>query len=182
MKKILLTGFKPFLGDKTNASELIVKQISNVITEILPVEFENAFLKLQTTVEKHRPDYIIMLGLSASSTRIKLEKVAMNWNESEHADEAGFIAPRDKIHPDQPLSLMTSFPINEVYNHLNAENYPVDISFSAGSFVCNNIFFKTLNAFPSVKSVFIHVPPESVIRVDWQVEVIRKIINELNAG
>ena len=45
MAKIILTGFKPFLGDLTNPSEIICQNISlpDVTTQVLPVEFNLAF-------------------------------------------------------------------------------------------------------------------------------------------
>lgn len=181
MSSILLTGFKPFLGDKTNPSELICREIKNpnVTTKILPVEFEKAFLDLQIEVQQNEFDYIIMLGLGTGSTRLRLEKVGMNWNESTHADESGYLVPVGPIDTSAPLSLMTSFPINDIFQKLNTQNYPVDISFSAGSFVCNSLYYKTLRHFPNIKSIFIHVPSENIIRIQWQVEVIQEILKKI---
>lgn len=181
MSSILLTGFKPFLGDPTNPSELLCREIKMpyVTNQILPVDFNQAFLQLQATVDKNSFDYIIMMGLGTGSTRLRLEKVGLNWNESVHADEAGYTAPSEKIDADSPMSLMTSFPVNEIYAKLSKQNYPIDISFSAGSFVCNNLYYKTLKAYPGIKSIFIHVPAENIIRIEWQVEVIREILKQL---
>ncbi len=181
LKRILLTGFKPFLGDKTNPSELICSKIKmeQVTSLILPVEFQKAFQNLKAAADKVNPDYIVMLGYAAGSARLRLEKVAMNWNESLHADESGYKAPIDKIDPDQPLSVMTTFPITEVITKLHVKSYPIELSFSAGGFVCNNLYYKVLTRFPDKMPIFIHVPSENIIRAEWQAEVISEILNML---
>ena len=57
MKKIILTGFKPFLGADTNPSEIICNHIVDhhlvdlkIIKQILPVDFSQAYLELNKKI------------------------------------------------------------------------------------------------------------------------------------
>lgn len=163
--KILVSGFKPFLGEKINPSELLVEgfqeksQINhNIHTIVLPVEFEKAFVLLQEQIEKVNPDIILMLGQAGGRKKISLEKIALNWNQARAADESGFCPAVGEIYKLAPLALMTSFPVDSLCEFLQSQKLPVSLSFSAGAFVCNNLYYKVLHHYPKLKTVFIHVP------------------------
>ena len=180
MSKIVLTGFKPFLGDPINPSEIICQNISipDVHTQVLSVDFHQAFEELKITLQKENPQYVVLLGLASSRAQISLEKVALNWNESEHPDEAGqFITPSKINLLDDRLALMTKFPINEMHDFLLAKKFPVKISFSAGTYVCNNVYYKVLAEFPDLKTIFIHVPNFENLGQEIQVQMVHDIIN-----
>jgi pyroglutamyl-peptidase len=180
MAKIILTGFKPFLGDLINPSEMICQNIflPDVVTQVLSVDFNQAFLDLKSTIEKENPKYVIMLGLAGSRDEISLEKVALNWNESKHPDEAGNFVSPGKINPsNNELALMTKFPINELHDYLDKKEYPVKMSFSAGTYVCNNLYYKVLTGFPNLKSIFIHVPYFTEVSEKMQIQVIKDVLD-----
>lgn len=159
---ILVTGFKPFLNEKTNPSELLSielsKQFAEVTSLILPVEFGNSFDVLKSHLDINNYDYIVMLGQAAGRDKVSLEKIALNWIQTEYQDESGMLPATGLILEDRPLALMCSFPVDEVYVELKKLNLPVEISFSAGTFVCNDLYFRFLERFVDQKSVFIHVP------------------------
>jgi pyroglutamyl-peptidase len=181
MAKIILTGFKPFLGDLTNPSEIICRNISspNVVTQVLSVDFNQAFLELKRTIQSENPDYVIMLGLASGRAEISLEKVALNWNESKHPDEGGnFVKPAKINSTNEALAVMTKFPINELQDYLDQKEYPVKMSFSAGTYVCNNLYYKVLTEFPNAKSIFIHVPTEDEINIEEQIQIIKDVLSQ----
>ncbi len=188
--KILISGFKPFLGESLNPSERLVQEIqknkTTISTVILPVEFQSAFHHLQSKIEVVRPDIVIMLGQAAGRKNICLEKIALNWRQSNQPDESGYIPETAMINSASELALMTSYPVDSVYAELKKQGYPVEISFSAGTYVCNDLYFKTLTEFPNIKSVFIHVPllPEQqkenddrpVMEFDLMLQVIESVL------
>lgn len=118
-----------------------------------------------------------MLGVAASRDRISLEKVALNWNESEYPDNSGRKIEMGLIDPDQPLALMTVFPVNELFLELKSFAPKIHISFSAGSYVCNNVYFKVLHYFPDKKSLFVHVPKLEIISFSEQCKIIETVLN-----
>jgi len=66
---------------------------------------------------------------------------------------------------------------------------PIEISFSAGAYVCNDIYFRVLNEIKNIPAVFIHVPllPEqlkkqdvrSALSFDLQLETLSGVISFL---
>lgn len=160
--KILVSGFKPFLGQKINPSQKLAldlqSQFDDVEAIILPVEYKQSFLILEREIQNHEPDFVIMLGQAADRKNICFEKIGLNWVQSKHADEAGVKPEPQAIEKSQALALMTAFPVDKHYEILKQKNYPVEISFSAGAYVCNDLYFRILNEFPKLKAVFVHVP------------------------
>ena len=68
MKKILITGFEPFGGEKINPSWEAVKLIPDVINgaEMIKVpvcvEYENSGVVLKSLIAEHAPDAVICCG------------------------------------------------------------------------------------------------------------------------
>ncbi len=182
--KILITGFKPFLGADTNPSELLslelAKNFTDVNSLILPVEFGNAFEALSSHLLKQNYDHVLMLGLASGRKKIGFEKIGLNWVQTEHQDEGGCLPKTGNILPDLPLALMSPVAIEDCYLALKAENYAVEISFSAGTFVCNDLYFRVLSNFPKLNAVFIHVPPTQEMEMPQQHKILSRIIELLS--
>jgi len=159
--KILVTGFKPFLGEKINPSEMLANELAENFKEvsalILPVEFKSSFEVLKNHLRQHHYDYVISLGQASGRTKIGFEKIGLNWVQTENKDEAGTKPVTGPI-AEAPLAIMSQFPVDEVFLKLKEDHLPVEISFSAGTYVCNDLYFRTLNEFKSLKTVFVHVP------------------------
>ena len=84
------------------------------------------------------------------------------------------------IDQNQNLALMTKFPVDRIHQKLKSQNHPVEISFSAGAYVCNDLYFKTLSTYPDLKSVFIHVPllPEQLIPNEDRPSMLFNVMSE----
>lgn len=192
--KMLVSGFKPFLGQAINPSEILAVQLSEKFSEvqsvILPVEFENSFLILKGRIEKEKPDFLIMLGQASGRKKISLEKIALNWNQTMDSDEAGMRPQSGSIIENSELALMTSFPVDDTFQKLKAHSSFLEISFSAGTYVCNELYYRVLkNRDPlQLKSVFIHLPliPEQVpindkpsLKIEKQFEILADLIHSL---
>lgn len=178
--KILVTGFKPFLNEPVNPTEEIIKVLASgewlsgasseftaerqIITSVLPVEFEKSFKDIQMQVQMHQPDYIVMLGQAGGRAQIQLEKIALNWTQTDYPDESGFVPEQGPVILGEPLALMSKFPVDDVISKLSLK-HQVGVSFSAGTYVCNHLYFQVRHGYPHIPSVFIHFPylPEQVI-------------------
>jgi pyroglutamyl-peptidase len=160
--KILVTGFKPFLGEALNPSEMLSqdlqKRFSEVQSLILPVEFEKAFLKLQEHLQVYQYSYVILLGQASGRSKIGFEKIALNWQQTEHADETGYKPNTGEILLGEKLALMTAFDVDAAVSLLKQHKKPVEVSFSAGTYVCNDLYYRALAHFNELKIVFVHVP------------------------
>lgn len=162
MPQILVTGFKPFLGEDENPSELVLPSLARdcgVRTLTLPVEYRGAFKVLQQELKVNPCDAILMLGQAATATRLKLERVALNLMDASAADEAGDLKLETPIDDQAPLALSTTLPLRDWWTRL-ADSQSYEISNSAGAFVCNSTYFLTLQALAGkTPCVFVHLPP-----------------------
>ena len=180
MHRILVSGFRPFLGRFENPSQLILDEISKeyepMITCLLPVEFENAYKTISEAVGVFKPEIVLMMGMAEKRPKIALEKVALNWNETTHQDEACFKPESGKIDDGKELALMTSFPVDDLNKFLKLRGHDVEISFSAGTFVCNNLYYKILRNHQGLKALFVHLPPREDLAISNQYLVVKDIL------
>lgn len=162
MTKVLLTGFEPFGNATSNPSSEIIKQISgdNIITAILPVAYAKSAERLLSLVDQHMPDVVICLGQAEGRTAITPERVAINLDDARLADNEGVLRNDQKILKDGPDAYFSSLPINEIVAAINAQGIPAAVSLSAGTFLCNHVFYVAQNKFAgsSIRSGFVHVP------------------------
>jgi pyroglutamyl-peptidase len=158
--KILVTGFKPFLGQNINPSEILSKELeaifSSVTSLILPVQFEKSFEALNLELNKNDYELVLMLGQASGRKKICLERFAMNWTETSHEDGAGVIWPTGQIVQDQPMLLQTKIDIDSLLKKNNDSN--LTASTSAGNYVCNDLYYRMLLNRSNIKSIFVHLP------------------------
>lgn len=158
--KTLLSGFEPFADDFLNSSEELVKALvkkdNQLNSVILPVEFYKSFLILKENILNSKPDLLLMFGQATGRSQIGLEKIAVNWQQASIADEAGYRPQSMSVNPDGSLILNTQLPLEAFIFQLLGE--PVEISYSAGAFVCNDLYYRVLSEFPELPSLFIHLP------------------------
>ncbi len=76
MKKLLLTGFEPFLSFTINPTEQIVKELDGekvgdfiISSKILPVDFEEAGERLLDLIEEINPMQSYHWGLQAAAIK-----------------------------------------------------------------------------------------------------------------
>jgi len=162
MGKILLTGFEPFGKATTNPSGEIVKQISsdNIVTAILPVTYRESADRLLALVAERSPEVVVCLGQAEGRIQITPEKVAINLDDANLADNEGVLRNDVKIVESGPDAYFSTLPIKEIVEAIKARGVPAAVSLSAGAFLCNHIFYVAQNKFVGthVRSGFVHVP------------------------
>lgn len=162
MPKILVTGFEAFAGNQVNPTQDLINSI--IPTEslqplVLPVSFETSWPSLEVKIEQMRPDWVISFGVAAKRQSIDLERVALNFMDASIVDNEGKLIKESAIHPDLPACFINDLPLNE-WKQLLSPTYPVNVSLSAGSFVCNHLYFHLLNNRQKYeyRTLFIHIP------------------------
>lgn len=167
MLRVLMTGFEPFNNGKLNPSEQIVLRINKddvpgaqIITKVLPVGYSESARELLALVEEHQPDAVINFGQAEGRTAITVERFAVNMDDASIADNFGVTRIDQKIHPGTPTAYETTLPLKELVAAIKAEGVPAAVSLSAGTFVCNHIFYELQNALvgKNILSGFVHVP------------------------
>ncbi|WP_339227295.1 pyroglutamyl-peptidase I [Oceanobacillus sp. FSL K6-2867] len=174
--KLLLTGFEPFLNNKTNPTEMIVNELHGqfindyqIIGEILRVEFNISGKQFIKLLKKHEPDAIISLGLAAGRDRITPERIAINCNDGP-VDNLGYKPNGERIFEHGPDGYFSKLPIYEIVESLKKHGLPAKISNTAGAYLCNNIMYHGLHYFEEngrkVPSGFIHIPASHQLAVE----------------
>ena len=163
MSQILVTGFEPFAGAKLNPSELIIQELTgdpDLVPVVLPVSYERASAELTTLIEELRPQAVICLGQAEGRDSISIERVAVNLDDAKLADNDGDERHDSSIVEGGVTAYFTSLPVAEMLNAGREAGVEVKVSLSAGTFVCNHIFYILQRALAGhdVPSGFIHVP------------------------
>lgn len=160
--KILVSGFKPFLNDSINPSQLLALELKEIFPQIrvviLPVEFGTAYEILKEEIQHYKTELVFMLGQASGRKNICIEKVALNWIHTLNPDENGLRPISGMIQPQSDLALMSNCPVETWFESLKSLGHSIEISFSAGTYVCNELYYKTLSEFKTIKSLFIHLP------------------------
>lgn len=162
MTRVLLTGFEPFGNASLNPSAEIVKRISgeNIVTAILPVTYAQSAERLLALIADHNPDVVICLGQAEGRKEITLERVAINLDDARLADNEGVLRNDVKIVDGGPDAYFSRLPVKEIVEAIKATGAPAAVSLSAGTFLCNHVFYIAQNKFAGtkVRSGFVHVP------------------------
>lgn len=173
--KILVTGFDPFGGDKTNPAIEAVKRLPDEINgaEIMKLEIPTVFRKsakvVEEAIEKEQPDYVVHIGQAGGRFGITPERVAINIDDARIPDNEGNQPIDTVIQPEGKNAYFSSLPIKAMVTYIQKAGLPASVSNTAGTFVCNHIMYQTLHLtqtkFPNIKAGFIHVPflPEQVV-------------------
>lgn len=171
-KKVLLTSFEPFGGEKINPSQEAVMSAGSpdgieLIKAVLPVEWGSSAEKLICEWEKARPDAVLMTGLAGGSDKIRIERVAINLcgaikDGKNRYPSGGDLPCEASIDADLPDAFFSTFDFTSILDGLKTENIPATYSFSAGTYICNYVLFTALAKNYKEKTNlpigFIHVP------------------------
>lgn len=167
-KRLLLTGFVPFLEFSVNPTEEIVRALDGeiigdyeIISRVLPVDFQESERQILQHVTTVQPDAVISLGLAAGRTHITPERIAINRKDGA-PDNNGVQCEDEPISAEGPDGYFSTLPIRAMVNHLKEGGYPAKISNSAGTYLCNNVMYAVLHKITTenkqTKAGFIHIP------------------------
>lgn len=163
---MLLTGFEPFDGDPANPSGEAVHLVADrwsrpeeLVTSTLPVTFAGAPARLRELIAEHRPDVVIASGLAGGRAAIGVERVAVNLIDARIPDNDGVQPVDEPSIEGAPAARFATLPVKAIAARIAEAGIPAEVSYSAGTFVCNHVFFTALEAAASVTRVgFVHVP------------------------
>jgi pyroglutamyl-peptidase len=161
---ILVTGFDPFGEESINPSWEAVKLLpgsigaARVVKAALPTEFHASWTRLSAAMNEFRPTAVICTGQADGRARISLERVAINLMDARIPDNAGY-QPRDEaIDVAGPAAYFSSLPLRKIEAALTSAGIPAHISYSAGAYVCNYVFYRLRHEVPGIPGGFVHVP------------------------
>jgi pyroglutamyl-peptidase len=167
--KVLLTGFEPFGGESSNPSAEAVLQLCNEPAPagvswqalILPVEFKRSGELLHDAICSLEPELVLCVGQAGGRTALCLEQVAINLLEARIPDNSGWQPAGEAVVLGGPAAYFSNLPIKAIRARLQQCGIPVQISYSAGTYVCNALMYQlmhVLTARPHCRGGFIHIP------------------------
>ena len=190
---LLVSCFEPFGGETINASlricqRLEQEKIAGAQFCVLPVVWKRSVAILLAEIERNMPRVVLSLG-QARRGSISLERQAWNWDDFSIPDNEGQQIRQQKIIADAEDRLISTLPLERLHRRLLEENILSSFSETAGTFVCNHLFYSLQHAVKdkNICSGFVHVPllPEqtddSTVSMPFalQLRAVRVMISEL---
>lgn len=177
----LVTGFEPFGGESVNPSWAVAAALAGsrigglrVRAVQLPCVFGAALGALDAALAAHRPVLVLALGQAAGRCDFSLERVAINVDDARIADNAGAKPVDEPVVPGAPAGHFSTLPIKAIVVALRQAGLPASVSQSAGTFVCNHVFFGLMDRLSrrgsGARGGFMHLPllPEQAARAPGQ--------------
>ena len=166
--KALVTGFEPFGPDAVNPSREAVLRLSSrlgdltIETRIVPTVFGRAIAALEDAIVTTQPDIVLGVGLAGGRAELSLERVAINVDDARIPDNDGQQPIDRPIVAGGPAAYFTGLPVKRAVAALREAGLPAIVSNTAGTFVCNHIFYGLMHLVASrrlpVRGGFLHVP------------------------
>lgn len=161
-KRILVTGFGPFGEEMRNPSLEAVRALPDkagdalILKEELPVVFGLGAERLMTLIEEKRPCAVLGTGLAAGRRAVTPEVIAVNLKNARIPDNQGMQPLWEKIRDGGPDGIFSRMDVRRAVLSLQKAGIPAELSFSAGTFVCNEVMYRLLET--DLPGGFVHVP------------------------
>jgi len=164
---ILLTGFVPYGDNEMNPSELLARRFDGtvagghrVVGRVLPVGQRRTEQELTAALTELEPDAVLMLGLFPSRPELTIERVAVNVLDYPFPDNDGERPVDVPVAADGPAAYLATFDVREVVDAWHAAGIRGSISYTAGTYVCNQSYYLALHAtaLRAIPIAFIHLP------------------------
>ena len=166
--KALVTGFEPFGDDPINPAVEAVRRLPprlarvDLATRVLPTSFGSALDELDDALATTVPDLVLCVGLAGGRAALSLERVAINLDDARIPDNARQQPIDRPIVPGGPAAYFATLPIKAAVAALRAAGLPAIISNTAGTFVCNHVFYglmhRAATVRPAMRGGLLHVP------------------------
>jgi pyroglutamyl-peptidase len=170
INKVLITGFEPFNGEHINPSWECIKALhgqrltsgEEIHAIELPCAFGDSIRSLEQAIRLLQPKLVICVGQAGGRSDISLERVAINMNDARIPDNNGAQPIDQLIQNNGPVAYFSSLPVKAIVAALHKANIPASVSYTAGTYVCNHIFYALMHhaqEWANVKKAgFIHIP------------------------
>jgi pyroglutamyl-peptidase len=171
LPRVLLTGFDPFNGASVNPSWQAVRALHGkrvmgrrLVAAQLPTEFGAVLNRLDALLARWQPELVVCVGQAGGRAALSLERVAINLIDAPIADNAGDQPVDRPVVPGGPAAYFSTLPVKAGCAALRRAGLPAEVSHTAGTFVCNQVFYGLMHrlatqpALSRVRGGFVHVP------------------------
>jgi pyroglutamyl-peptidase len=168
---ILLTGFGPFPGAPSNPTGALVQRLAylrrpvladvRLVPHVFPTSYRAVDSDLPQLLADLKPDAVLMFGLSARASCLKVETRARNAL-SDFCDVDGQRSLSTCIVPGGPAALTFRIPAATLVLAARRIRVQAVSSRDAGRYLCNYLSWRALEAAAAPHgpklAAFIHVP------------------------
>lgn len=168
-ERCLITGFDGFGGRPNNPSQEIVERLpellkvsgASVSLETMVLETcEQTWSTLKARLKGS--SVLIMTGVAAKRNVVSIERFALNIRDYRIKDNHGHQFQGTPIESKGPEALVTTVDLLRLEKYLEKKGFPCEISNHAGTFICNDIYYRALhyrqmNGGPA-RVLFVHLP------------------------
>ena len=150
MKKLLLTAFTPFDGERINPALEAVKLVKDKIGKLkivkleVPTVFGKSIETVREAIEREKPDFVLSIGQAGGRAEITPERVAINLDDARIPDNEGNQPIDEPIFPDGENAYFSTLPVKAMVEAIRKEGLPSSLSNSAGTYVCNHLMYGVL--------------------------------------
>jgi pyroglutamyl-peptidase len=150
-KSIVVTGFGPWAKTAVNPAAQAIEAISverwagyRFVPLVVPVVTESLYSLIEEALLTHRPAIWIGFG----------------------------VAPGSPVVTSGAAAYFSSFPVKDIVAKLKAAGIPAEVSYSAGTHLCNQMLYTTLHLIErhglATRCGFVHLPytPEFVAELE----------------
>ncbi|WP_419880672.1 pyroglutamyl-peptidase I [Peribacillus sp. B-H-3] len=176
MKTVLVTGFDPFGGEQVNPALESVKKLKGITisdheikVKEIPTVFHKSIDHLKEAIRESDPAIVICVGQAGGRHDLSIERVAINVDDARIPDNDQNQPIDKEVIKGGPVGYLSTLPIKAIVKEMNAQGIPASVSQSAGTFVCNHLFYGLMHELHSlpknIRGGFIHIPylPEQAI-------------------
>lgn len=171
LPRVLLTGFDAFGGARINPSWLAVQALDAevltghlLVAAQLPTEFEASVRELSRLLTLHQPRLVLCVGQAGGRDALSIERIAINIIDASIADNAGNQPMDVPVVASGPAAYFSTLPVKAMLQALQQAGMACEVSQTAGTFVCNQVFYALMHAlatqpgFKRTRGGFVHVP------------------------
>lgn len=166
MKKLLITGFDPFGGEKRNPAWEAVRRLPDRVDDYvlykmeIPTVFGLGAQRVLEAARELKPDVILCIGQAGGRKDVTPERIGINLRQARIPDNAGSWPAGEPVVPGGADGYFATVPVEAMARAIQVAGYPASVSNTAGTFVCNDVLYTVLHAYlgTNVRAGFIHVP------------------------
>jgi pyroglutamyl-peptidase len=189
-RRLLLTGFAPWAEHEANPAQRLAARLDGwrdgelrVAGLVLPVAHVAASAAVAMALREWQPHAVLHLGLAAGRPGLTVERRAQNVADFVIPDTAGAQPRGEPLREGGAVQLAATFDVDAAVNALQAADVPAAPSDSAGTYVCNAVFYHTLDSARHWRRPgpvgFVHLPTTETVSLADQERALERLLRLL---